>query len=184
MSQIDWSKAPEDATHHGRGEDCCYWAKCIGDQQYFINIARWDNGKWKEVTERYDEAFLTSRPKSEWTGEGLPPVGVRIEAKHKNAQADWARPGFYETEIVAIGKQLVIFEADGSGHEKVGRLADYIFRPIRTPEQIAAEQRRKSAIALYEAVMNFGNLAFDRLPLDRQEHYLKPVDAGWQQVKP
>lgn len=143
MSQIDWSKAPEWADEVGKNP----WLELawIGDKGYSYFIGNGGVVGWLAPRALHRDNFcrVESRP-CKWTGEGLPPVGVRIEAKHKNAQADWARPGFYETEVVAIGKQLVIFEADGSGHEKVGRLADYIFRPIRTPEQIAAEKRSRA----------------------------------------
>jgi len=147
---IDWSKAPT-ATHYTPPLDdsgmwvAVFWRKegnhfpeawQVDDDGNLNNIQR--PTVVKESLER-----MIARPIL-WNGEGLPPVGVPIEAKHKNAQPDWARPGFYETVIVAIGKQLVIFEADGNGSEKVGTLSDYIFRPIRTAEQIAAEEHQKA----------------------------------------
>lgn len=143
---IDWSKAPEGATHWDPGLNCrvAGWMRLDGQTWYWwpAETAYSCPKKWHESLNQHkvnSEGF-TERP-TLWDGKGLPPVGVPIEAKHKNAQPDWARPGFYETVIVAIGKQLVIFEADGNGSEKVGKLSDYIFRPIRTTEQIAAEER-------------------------------------------
>lgn len=69
----------------------------------------------------------------EWTGEGLPPVGTVCEMQ--NAIGIWR-----EVEIFAHFKGNV-FGWDG------GELINYFsndpheFRPIRTPEQIAAEER-------------------------------------------
>jgi hypothetical protein len=153
LIDIDWSKAPEDATHHGRGEDCCYWAKCVDGQQYFINISGWDNGNWKPVTERYDYAFLTARPKSEWTGEGLPPVGVEFEWRY--VYHAWKRG-----EALYIGSVYVILK--DCNEEQHYYLRDMQFRPIRTPEQIAAEERdrcvQKMAKELEESDHKHGSL--------------------------
>lgn len=154
MSQIDWSKAPEDATHHGRGDDCCYWAKQVDGKQYFINIARWDSGRWKEVTERYDVEFLTSRPKSEWTGEGLPPVGLTCEFmwnyKREGSEYVKARVLFHDGGSAVVR----ILEGEGKGSIRESRGGDCgahpIFKLIRTPEQIAAEQREKSIAEMCE----------------------------------
>lgn len=139
---IDWSKAPEGATH---------WDPIDGNYlKQICGLAfMWYGGgtKWGPKTWQYPEDLSTmprliARPAA-WNGEGLPPVGVKIEISHKNAQPDWANPGFRETKIVAMGEQLMILEPDGSGHEKVAKIADYHFRPLRTPEQIAAEERQK-----------------------------------------
>lgn len=77
--------------------------------------------------------------KVEWTGEGLPPVGVLIEMKHKRATSEWARPDFYEEQLAWVGREHFV-----TVDEKFGYLSDYLFRSIRTPEQIAAEERVKA----------------------------------------
>jgi hypothetical protein len=137
MSKVDWSLAPHDATHHGQGEDCGYWAKSIGNQQYFINIARWDNGKWKEVSERYDEAFLTARPKPTWSGpqDGLPPVGMKIEYKLPS----WSC--WVPVTILAYGETRLFVKEDGEPNERTVNAHGMLYRAILTEEQLAAEQR-------------------------------------------
>jgi hypothetical protein len=132
---IDWSKAPQGTTgamvadFHGS-------TVSFGDIEWIpSSITPRDHYEVRPGAWVYHEAPVL------WNGEGLPPVGVTIEISHKNAQPDWANPGFRETKIVAMGEQLMILEADGSGHEKVAKIADYHFRPIRTAEQIAAEER-------------------------------------------
>lgn len=79
MSKVDWSLAPEDATHFGSGEDCGFWVKIDKDTQYFINISSWDNGHWKESPEPDDVSLLVERPRKPWSGpeDGLPPVGSK-----------------------------------------------------------------------------------------------------------
>lgn len=99
------------------------------------------DGDWIRFIDAEPETYIPIQADPEWTGEGLPPVGVEIEAKHKDATPEWARPDFYKTEIVALGKELVIFAAESTGCETVGKIENYEFRPARTPEQIAAEKR-------------------------------------------
>lgn len=70
----------------------------------------------------------------EWDGEGMPPVGVLIESRHKDATPEWANPDFHETIIVAMGNELAIFTHPGDARETVGRIEDYDFRPIRSEE--------------------------------------------------
>lgn len=94
--------------------------------------------------------------KIEWTGGGMPPVGVEIEVKHKDATPEWARPDFYKTEIVALGKQLVIFAAEATGCETVGKIEDYEFRPVRTPDQIAAMERSLACDRIYGIITGSG----------------------------
>lgn len=136
------SKIPEGATHtapdktyrvfdHG-----CWWAYADGD--------------WIVVEGAAPQHYMAIQAKPEWSGEGLPPVGVEIEVKHKDATPEWARPDFYKAEIVAIGKQMVIFAAEATGCETVGKIEDYEFRPVRTPEQIAAEDRGSAILKMQE----------------------------------
>lgn len=81
--------------------------------------------------------------KPEWDGEGLPPVGVKCLIKHKNATKDWAKPDFHETTVVAYGEELAIFN-DGvscnGGLESVGKISDYLFRPIKSPRDKAIDE--------------------------------------------
>lgn len=171
MSQIDWSKAPEGATHW----DCrkfvspSFMRKPEGSTHWMF----YGGGEWHLYGALVDteEAKLIKRPQP-WNGEGLPPVGTNAENRECGVVTVLAHGVFR-------GQTMIICQGD----DTIVTCTPDQLNPIRTPEQIAAEERRKSAIALYEAVMNFGKLAFDRLPLDRQEHYLKLVDAGWQQVK-
>lgn len=75
---IDWSKAPEGATHYGdnsNGYVECWYRLFDGELEY----------KWADTPEmawlRLRNAnrgihSLVARPKAEWTGTGLPPVGT------------------------------------------------------------------------------------------------------------
>lgn len=156
MSKVDWSLAPEDATHYGQGEDCGYWAKSIGNQQYFINIASWDNGKWKEVSERYEEEFLAARPKQAWSGpeDGLPPVGIEIEIKidfkkappyaiitltELGVDVQNHTPRFQKVKVLYASSKYLV--AESCGAECLTPMSCVEIRAIKTPEQLAASVR-------------------------------------------
>lgn len=82
---------------------------------------------------------------AQWNGEGLPPVGQKIEMKHKRSTEDWARPGFHEVTITAMGTQLFLVTYSDGGDENCGHLSEYDFRPLSSPEQRAAEERQRAA---------------------------------------
>lgn len=127
------SKIPEGATHtapdgtYRMARDGLWYGCADGDWVYIVGAA--------------PNFYTKIQAEPGWSGDGLPPVGVEIEVKHKDATPEWARPDFYKAEIVAIGKQLVIFAAEATGFETVGKIEDYEFRPVRTPEKIAADER-------------------------------------------
>lgn len=119
------------------------------------------DGDWVYIEGASPHFYTKIQAEPEWDGEGLPPVGVEIEVKHKEATPEWARPDFYKAEIVAIGKQLVIFAAESTGCETVGKIEDYEFRPVRTTEQIAADERlhkiRDACTAISKTLDRFKN---------------------------
>lgn len=110
----------------------------------------------------------------EWTGEGLPPVGAVCE--YFSALGEWK-----VCRIVAHDGLYAVFN---SLNEYGAHIADG-FRPIRTPEQIAAEDREAKAKALYCTInWDDGEAAWSRILDARKDDFRKAIDAGWQQVKP
>lgn len=156
--KIDWSKAPADATH-------CYevvpefFKKKDGKWMVWFGLAK----RWalSEIPSRHEN--LVYRPTSpQWSGEGLPPVGVFIV----NAE-DFK------------GKSEVIIHRHGGVivEQEDGVAADYVlFRKgecfaVRTPEQIAADERE----AAIDQVM-------DNLSLSPECRYIanRVFDAGYR----
>lgn len=154
MSAIDWSKAPEGATHFdpnpndpvwvrpnhsGRGWD--FWGKCGGNWIYWGSVAG-------------AEKFVP-RPIA-WSGEGLPPVGAVCEfaggtpCPYDPFDKD-LKEGMQVT-IIAHFKSgdftLAAFTFDPQnpdrGMVQVEQGNFGCFRPIRTAEQIAAEERAQA----------------------------------------
>ena len=143
------SKIPEGATHTYTESSGTSFRKMSGS--YWLGYA---DGDWIILNNPASHCYVPIQAEPEWDGEGLPPVGVEIEVKHKDATPEWARPDFYKAEIVAIGKQLVIFAAEATGCETVGKIEDYEFRPVRTPEQIEEANRLGAVDKMREIVTN------------------------------
>ena len=73
-----------------------------------------------------------------WTGEGLPPVGTVCEAMLPSMNHQWAEAVVVWHHPEHEGSAVVVHGG--------GRLTGWssAFRPIRTPEQIAAEERKQA----------------------------------------
>lgn len=137
MKEIDWSKAPEGATHY----DTAFDLFCNEDG-YWQPHGPWvfDNEQNEWGTQRY-----VPRP-AQWTGEGLPPVGMVCQGRLRNqlGEEDW-----FECKVLVHHQNFnhcAGVLSDGGRH--LGWCSE--FRPIRTPEQIAAEERGKAIDAIQD----------------------------------
>lgn len=135
---IDWSKAPEGATHYHIGDDINPWRK-IKDTVAYERY----RGKWLKVNS-FNEGcmpdYYVPIPQETWDGQGLPPVGTVCEVKHRDI-------GWVRCEIVAHKS----FSCGGLTHaiawideNTLDQSQGLRFRQLRTPEQIAAEEREKA----------------------------------------
>lgn len=136
---VDWSKAPEGATHHCSARNT--WFKNDEHDMWLI---------WQSYGRMHEKPLIgwcfcsapdgDSLSAKEWTGEGLPPVGTVCEFKANIL-------GWVQASITAVTELSIVFTRpsyqngrplveDRLPHKAIER-----FRPIRTPEQIAAEER-------------------------------------------
>jgi hypothetical protein len=183
MSGIDWSQAPEGAMGHALigqsfrpvwvGND---WYEYIGggrhrfasDPDAFYAFAR---------SELHDYAENPSVPA--WAGAGLPPVGTVCERAWSGEEESYQR-----VKVLAHDGDLAIFRwVDGP---RAGELQDDrqdvvqgipIFRPIRTPEQIAAEER-EAAIGDIELLIMHGDTDEEIARILYGAGYRKQPDNG------
>lgn len=145
MSGIDWSKAPKDATHYLPESEFNF--ECWVKSCYSWRLK--DQNEWHPDTSvDYDIEHCVAIPRpKEWTGTGLPPVGTILETCAYHIQkGEWT-----EVEILAHAKHdeddaLLVCEIDHDGdradmHGIIYR--SHYFRPIRTQEQIEAEERER-----------------------------------------
>ena len=99
----------------------------------------------EQVTRDQYESALAASQKSEWNGEGVPPVGVECESK-QFAQIDWR-----EFRVVAVENGHVF----GFWHDNVGACLDsthWMFRPLRTESERKHEAALESICAVLEMV--------------------------------
>ena len=160
--QIDWSKAPEGAMvllKHVR-DDSYAWA--VSHSEDARAWHKWNikcsfhlmASEWSVVAER--------QTTPSWSGEGLPPVGVVCMANG------------YQVVIVAHhcnGIHAIYAESEYDGLLYYGEPNE--FRHIRTPEQIAADEREA---ALIELIKDAGK----SLATGSIEQAAKIYDAGWR----
>lgn len=118
------------------------------------------------------ELPFSNEKRIEWNGEGLPPARVEFEWRY----GDHAWKG---GEALYIGSVYVILKAsDGEQHYY---LRDMQFRPIRTPEQIAADEREREIADLYFTInWNEGRETWPIISSGRKADYAKAIDAGYR----
>lgn len=88
----------------------------------------------------------------EWHN-GIPPVGTTCERRFPNVESSSWQGGI----VLAHGSRKIFFR-DNCGDEWAHSIDDVEFRPFRTPEQIAAEERQKDVMAIGDILIaNRGN---------------------------
>ena len=150
MTTIDWSKAPPHATHWcpGNAKIEAGWIYNIGGEFYSCYA---DTGleHLPEFPAWRESRLIRRPPKQSWTGEGLPPVGIEFEFT-TNDGYNWHRGSmlFSDSQVVLLnGYQLFKIEDPDLG-----------FRPIRTPEQIEAEERNAAQKEIEHIILTAFNL--------------------------
>lgn len=178
MKEIDWSKAPAWANVVICAElGAHFWASSWGGQKLAHNI---QTGATQYATMYGDHCWhlVASRNDGGWNGEGLPPVGAECEALWSSTPNEvWLL-----VKVLAHDEGMVLFRWKAG--ERKGEYSNYSqpynFRPIRTPEQIAAEEREKAIEAL--AVELAGHWSSEAVSLQRETAaYLH--DIGYRRVE-
>jgi len=183
MKEIDWSKAPADATHWHDKYDCyvACWVKEQDGQRYYLR-ADGLSGKW--MIDRNPLPIEKCIPRHvaqpAWSGEGLPPVGAMVEIRLMGWSIRESAEKFIGIPLrVAASFRMDcgtdMIAVDG-GHD----LGCEVFRaemavPARTPEQIAAEEREKAI----EEMARIGTMADTPKSMAA-----KLYDAGCRMVTP
>lgn len=155
MGTSEMSKIPEGTTH---------WRECEPRNPFRkLSEEGWDayaEGKWHPVVPICE---LTYRPIAEhpdyvastptWDGQGRPPVGT--ECEYSINGGPWFRCKINysyrddENQFSIISCPHLGYEQQVR-HNLPGNCDGVVFRPIRTPEQIEAEERGKAIQQLFE----------------------------------
>lgn len=166
--QIDWSKAPEGATHWVQdltpemGDKYSGWAKFDGRVYNAFGGGFW-------VAETTAFAFIPRPAESTaWGGTGLPPVGTMCEVD----TAAGRQQGTVVAHVTRDGARKAVVQGDDDWWSA----AEWDLYPIRTPEQLAAEAREKAVIDLTQFLVGQRHCS---------EAYIaeRLYDAGYRKVE-
>lgn len=137
------SKIPEGATH----KNAYGFFRKLKDGIWYS----YADGDWIRFIDAESETYIPIKAEPEWTGEGLPPIGMVCEYNARgNGRGD---PLFVSVEVKYVSDQSIVIMCigvpEGENKENIGVELSLMvgvqltgkFRPIKTPEQIAAEKR-------------------------------------------
>ena len=126
-----------------------------------------------------------------WNGEGLPPVGVVCDIYDESPHHHYEKHVGLSAEILAHtvseeGGRVAVYKVAIKGESHYHALVAHCFRPIKTTEQVAAEEREKAAVDLFVTInWKDGRQDWERLSEGRKSDYFKAIDAGYRkQVAP
>ncbi|MFJ2456393.1 hypothetical protein ACIOWK_32615 [Pseudomonas protegens] len=161
--EIDWREAPAHATHWcpGNAKIEAGWVHYSGGQrgEFYSCYANKGLEHIPDFPEWRKSRLIPRPSEATWTGEGLPPVGAALEAGFAcEGFKIWHRgvcvavgedpEGREDFCVVQFGKKLAQYSVEGRR-----------MRPIRTPEQIAAEEREK-IVKEMQAVVQSAELGY------------------------
>ncbi|HEB0697407.1 TPA: hypothetical protein RY210_002580 [Pseudomonas aeruginosa] len=142
---IDWTEAPEGATHwEPKGKLFCEgWMKKEGNKwSYWVEGRKvWVSQTPACAVSAEREATFEPRPQETWNGQGLPPTGLLVEWK-SGFDHEWRR-----VTVLAYANGDAWLQPEDGDSFIVGNPEN--FRRIRTPEQIAAEERSKECDRIF-----------------------------------
>ena len=142
MTDIDWSKAPEGAQYYSASDDGFYtFYRHIEESTYEIFYC--GGTRWVlRVGTPEEHCTSIPRPAQAWNGEGLPPAGAVCEMNHDC----WPVSRWLKVTVkYASAEYFITFDGSCEQHWHARGVQ---FRPILTPEQIAADERDKAIKAI------------------------------------
>ena len=161
MNKVDWSLAPEGATHKDFTNHGLWYKFDIERDQ----VSYWFHDHWTScgTPEQYDDGSLDhmeERPKPTWSGpqDGLPPVNSVCE--FVSSDTSWGK-----VKIIAHDDGKVVFKPSGDSYYGVTPDHKAVFRPFIDPEQ-----QRETAIREF----------MDIVGIDCRVTAGKAVDAGFK----
>lgn len=177
MTDIDWSKAPKLATHYNaaEGKNARIYPWMMLDDRGIWHFYNHRELAWLPMSDIFpgEHDVPVAVPNQAWTGQGLPPAGTVCEVKYFD---DWN-----QTTIIGVDSRgLTVFESPWAGSQTPYAAIGYAeaFRPIRTPEQIAAEEREKAIDRMAEIAHTATGFCVNRAD------FAALYDAGYRSLAP
>lgn len=156
---IDWSKAPEGATHAGsfKGKFSCWYKLGSGWAWEYMSGLSFS---WEKVSGNLPASDLIERPKKQEAWDGVCILTIDSECKVVEGPALWEHSGMSDwigrnvkvksTFTNNIGQQIASVESDNA------ECACFIvecLRPIKTAEQLAEEERKSQLEVMHKIYM-------------------------------
>ncbi|WP_367604034.1 hypothetical protein AB1N69_10650 [Pseudomonas asiatica] len=144
MSGIDWASCPE-ATHFDPVDQ--NFLREVGQALLLFNNKRgWTVPMHTVYGLRVEDCNRPLIKRPAWNGDGIPPAGTVCELRNVAAATDWS-----QATVVFASRNVIVW--DWAGEPAINGLCTAYahaveVRPVRTPEQIAAEERESSAYAM------------------------------------
>lgn len=169
---IDFSKAPAAATHYSKNrlpnsqeiEEVLDWYCKMGSRFYYYDDL--DNNLWKKCSLGKPATIVYEiLLEKEWDGIGYPPVGTECEF------SSFKNPGWERGIVRYLSDVTIVIGFAESKEEIVKHPQTLMFRPIRTLEQIAAEERLKEI----DKIVKDGNCC--------PEQAVRIYDAGYRKME-
>lgn len=162
MSKIDWSKAPADAEAGcaETSETYAAWYRRNGSFQVEQICPKLGLNKWIGIGGRSDFPYGHELRPANWNGVGLPPVGTVCEFDGFNPEETLPTDPVVGDQVTVIAHfksgpidlaAFTFYAPPDFEFLQVGQGAHGCFRPMRTAEQNAADER---AGAINEMVDN------------------------------
>ena len=107
--------------------------------------------KAKTEAPQNDESQNVAR--IEWSGEGLPPIGVACQVTPHNDVWGFSTLETRPCSVIAYHADFAWIDLGGPGVPLATRIDKVDFTPIRTPEQIATDQREKGISELLSVAL-------------------------------
>lgn len=166
---IDWSKAPEGATHltlpNGPNRRPVFWRVADGiareawPMENDFSVVRDHFRYGADGCASFVDWLAIPKP-APWNGEGLPPVGTVCEFQFLEESNQFKAELLHGHKVTVIahyagvtGRMVAAFTFDyeGGNARDVESATEAHFRPIRTPEQIAEDEKRAGIESIVEA---------------------------------
>lgn len=149
--EIDWSKAPKGATHweHEGPTYTAGWMRLDKDGWWYWTTSK----QWEQYRAYLPRSRVAAMiPTTPWNGAGLPPVGTVCEGRSRKDKL-----GEVWGEVIVLARRLGQAVVSFTDCERLQWCGEDDLRPIRTPEQIAAEEREKEIGAIKTIIGSAAN---------------------------
>jgi len=157
MSGIDysnaefWAKAPEWAgavvSAYSSDGDRFYFVEEFGGISRRQEVGSIDRGEIADMIIPGNVWRLVAERPQAWTGAGLPPVGTVCELRCKTGGWGIATVKYISPTVCAW-----LWSAQPEDVECCEEVHKMEFRPIRTPEQIAAEKKEADILRIWDLI--------------------------------